>query len=693
MPLKRGLERESCDFCFRRKVKCDRSSRIATGYPACSQCDLRETFCTFKSDDVRIQRRRQGSGALNTSFGPDSASETPVAVRKSSRAIFSNVEQTYDPSRSMLALDGYTSAPALSSASVSNPSSLGGTEVTTSIPSLAPDHSQSAFFPNVEFDLSPESISYLGSIFFGSDWTPLLSTVDDNSMVDAAAVPPLIDELDGSELAAIPKENPYHVSGIGTDTMNAAIEAYFTFASLALPILYKDAFMDDYKSHRSSPALVFAVACRGCPFIQAQAQEKWTIQQCLASRFRDAFLLSRSSAEANHDAAVRLDDLEALALMVDFEYDKTDSQTSPIQSQLQNLFLTRDSLVMMTLQYRTETRPVAAGAGAAAPVTLSKATQRQTLLFWYIYGWDAFTSLDHKLGSRIRDDDDGDDDADPSRRLGDHESHVNNYFDAILNLAAIARRMARELCGSVARRKGVSPKHVESLYKQLEEWQMNISPVSQIDTWESRDRGANSLQRRTSTTRDAESTGFSPLHQVFLTFLKLNLYLQLEACVSEYGLKDRSSFLGQIVEGRVRYETLQAAYKVVKVAQWANDLSERQLGFDPGKGHNVFDLAPELLRNICVGAARWLSRRAKEMIQATVLREASKFEIRTPECIASDENTVDSSREQARSLMESGIMLRDIAATATSHRDTGHLIGRLDEELESLKKLMRKQEI
>lgn len=59
MPLKRGLVRESCDFCFRRKVKCDRSLRFTEGFDTCSQCDARgEQCCLENPDDIRTQRQK-----------------------------------------------------------------------------------------------------------------------------------------------------------------------------------------------------------------------------------------------------------------------------------------------------------------------------------------------------------------------------------------------------------------------------------------------------------------------------------------------------------------------------------------------------------------------------------------------------------------------------------------------------------
>ena len=69
MPLKRGLERGSCDFCFRRKIKCDRQIRATQGFHTCSPCNVRGGQCRLDdSDDIRIRRRQtagpRGDGAV-----------------------------------------------------------------------------------------------------------------------------------------------------------------------------------------------------------------------------------------------------------------------------------------------------------------------------------------------------------------------------------------------------------------------------------------------------------------------------------------------------------------------------------------------------------------------------------------------------------------------------------------------------
>ncbi|KAI1153506.1 hypothetical protein F4825DRAFT_251631 [Nemania diffusa] len=637
MPLKRGLERESCDFCFRRKIKCDRSSRALSGHPTCSQCDIRQTPCTFDSDDVRVQRRRMSSlKAGITSHGSirNDLNDTPSSF--SDRATIS----------AQLPLDRGVST--ITQSLMSRPS----------LPS----------YPDFEFELSPEGTSFLDSIFLQNhDMTEPMTNWDN--------MPTLALQLiDGSQNNLVAAKNPYCYLDIQPEILDAAIDAYFNVASIALPILSKEGFIADYKDHLSSPALVFAVACRGCPF--TQAPEKWTLQQRLATRFRETFLQARSTASSQ--AVVRLDELEALALMVDFEYQNSEDSTSPLQLQLQNLLLTHDSLVGMTLQYRIETQ-LAAETGV--PTTLSRATQRQTLLFWYVYGWDAFFSLDRKVPSRIRDED-----IDLSRQSYEYESQ--SYFDAILSLAGIARKMTRTLCSPIARRKGTKHQDIENIYKQLEDWHMNICPPSLQVQSSSHD---SSRQERT-LSFSTEIKQFPHIHRVIATLLELNCFMQVEACVSQYGIEEPGSLMGQIIDMRVKYETLQAAQKIAEVAGWIEKLTVSQRTSTSISTHVMADLAPGVIRNICAGASTWLSGRAKEILHPTAHDEISNHTVSTPGFSAGNTDIAGLSKEPAGSWMESLATLRNIAATATSHQDTGYLVERLDRQLKPLKELAKTYE-
>lgn len=674
MSLKRGLERESCDFCFRRKIKCDRSSRAVMGHLACSQCDLRQTPCTFESDDVRLQRRRKNSPKRRLSnVGP--GINTPI-VTKPQQQIGHGVissdgwtrtrNSAVTPSNDMLPptfVDSsiVSSRPLLDSGSTTaTPQSMTTMTTTTMTPMTT---FSLPTCRDLEFELSPEGISFLDSIFLHSHDISEYATSRDT------APTPALQLVNEPQNIIVTTKNPYCNLDIPPETLDAAIVAYFSFASIALPHLSKDGFMEDYKGRRSSTALVCAVACRGCPY--TRLSEKWTLQQHFASRFREAFLQARSITLGQD--IVRLDDLEALALMLDFEYESTESFTTPIQSQLQILLLTHDSLVLMALQYRIETCPMTE---SGVPAPLSRAAQRQTLLFWYVYGWDAFCCLDRKITSRIRDED-----IDLSVRPHGHDEN-QSYFDAILSLATIARKLARALCGPVARRKGVKHDDIKSCYKQLEEWRANICPSAL--KFQYSDHASPRQDRTLSPGKDIKD--FLPLHKAVVASLELNCFMQLEACVSQYGIEDRDSLLGQIVETQVRYESLQTAYRVVEVARWIEGLTFNERMLTSKSTYLMADLAPVIIRNIFAGVSNWLSLKAKETLRSTA-EEGPRIAVERLDHVFGDKNSTRLSKDRGRSWVESLTTLRNIAATATSHRDTECMIQRLDQQLESLKGL------
>lgn len=650
--LKRGVERESCDFCFRRKIKCDRSARLSS----CSQCDLRQTPCTFECDDIRIQRRRKNPTEEGTvevsmsnemSFGQHTmptliSNDDPVSKDSSGMILeddtLVNSSHDYILSRQLI-LDRSVAVSTQTSMTVVPPSPL----------------------RDLEFEPSSNDLAFLDSFFLqGSDTAETPTEWDSIPNHN-------LQLIDDHEKIPPPAQSPYCSLDVPAEMLDTAIDAYFNFATLALTFLTREGFMDDYKAHRGSRALVFAVACRGCSFIQMT--EKWSLQQLLASRFRQAFLGARSSASSGD--TVRLDDLEALALMVDFGYER--GETSPLQLQLENLLLTHDSLVAMTLRYRIETRVRTEGGSSSS---LSTAIQRQSLLFWYVYGWDAFHSLDCKMPSRIQDED-----VDLLRTL--HENEKQSYLAAILDLAVIARRMTRVLCNPVARRRGAKHQDVENLYEQLEEWRKDACPaVFNIDVSD-----IPSSPERASLGPRTEAQRVLPIDKAVIKMLELNCYMQLDACISRYGIEQHGSLRGEIVAMRVKYETLQAAYKIVEVARWIERHAFSMTEPTSTTTHAITDLAPGVIRNICAGAHNWIYQKAKEVIPSTELRKINPETLESDDVFEHDSN-VEASKERMKSWMGSLTTLRDTAAAATSHRDTGCLIERLDRQIGSLKALI-----
>lgn len=183
------------------------------------------------------------------------------------------------------------------------------------------------------------------------------------------------------------------------------------------------------------------------------ALNKWDLQQRLACKFREVYLNARTTASDNEE--IKLDDLEALALIINFEYDDADSP--PLHLNLGRLFLKHESLVLMTCQYRISDRILTDPTPSAM---LARSSKRRVLLYWHVYGLDAFHCLDRKQASHILNND-----ASSSECLPQHEA--KDYFDAILALAIIARKIVHTLCSTAAKRQGVEPNDVHILYEQL----------------------------------------------------------------------------------------------------------------------------------------------------------------------------------------------------------------------------------
>ncbi len=442
MPLKRGLEREACDFCHRRKVRCDRSLRATQGHAACSQCALREVHCRLDdSDDIRIQQRRGFSARGGIADACVQESE-PSSVN------------------TLLELPGIST------------SSLASEPQFDFLPpgdiNLAPPQYPDDLFADDAFGLSLDNIFFLDQVFMGdSGSTEWNSTVQ---IANAQDVSSTMDEEQSNTQeqqeqisvfsAEALDESSWQAGFPDPTTLTAALHSYFNFAASFLSILLEDAFWQDYHTGRCSQALICAIACRGLPFTAAPNQ--WHLQQRVARRFREAFLQARSTA--SDDAMIRLDDLEALALMIGFGYDDIGSPT--LQSSLGNLFLKHESLVLMTLQSRICDH----GSTSSDPsATLARAGERRALLYWHVYGLDAFHCLDRKQISYIPDHD-----ADAHETLPHHEA--KSYFDAILALAIIARKTVQMLCSPAAKRQGVESSSVHVLYEQLHHWKNHSCP-------------------------------------------------------------------------------------------------------------------------------------------------------------------------------------------------------------------------
>ncbi|KAK3175700.1 hypothetical protein K4F52_010055 [Lecanicillium sp. MT-2017a] len=626
MRLKRGVVRESCDLCHRRKIKCDRAARIARGHAGCSQCSIRQTVCSVDdSDDIRLRQLRQPSGLPNASRSRD----IPVTTQPDSISY----SQPFHPA---------------------NAEALGATPA-----ELTPSYDL--------FDLNAESILFLDQIFMGD----LASADWDGHMPDLGLQldqPTTTDEVDpaieGHDETVDSSQNQYYNGkdlwsscGIDYNTFNAALQAYFRFATLALPVLFAEAFWKDCQAGLGSDALVYAVACRGMPFLSIH--NKWSIQQKLALRFKERFFERQQGV--NRGTSTRLDDVEALALMAGFPYDEM-SSPSPY-SHLESLFLSHDSLVLTTLQCRLE------GVGSEQACRPTMAAERLTLLFWHVYGLDAFHGLDKKSISRIPE---GEPDA---TNVVPHSNSVG-YLDAILGLAVVARRIFHLMCSTSARRQGVDRADVNALYGQIRSWRKDSCPphlqrfVSEDGELQSRD--------------EAESGGpghHLKVQRAVLWLLEVNCYMQMENCVDEYGFQASGAVLDdEMAVLQVRHESLRAVQEATRIMRWIRS-SKSWRGTTPY--FSLPDLSP-IIRDICAGLSYWTCASGRSLLERGPVSHLPYRVNPNRERVKQGEEDDGNIRSRAEGYLEVAGGFRDMVALAVSHQDTEALVQRLDEFIASV---------
>ncbi|GJN70051.1 hypothetical protein PLICBS_004103 [Purpureocillium lilacinum] len=572
MQLKRGVERESCDFCHRRKIKCDRALRIGRGNEGCSQCSLRQLTCSLDdSDDVRIRNKRRQ--AIVPRERVTQYDDRP-GTRSSTQDVLSDDDLRYHPTHAKAPL--FPSPPDAETVRLLNDS--------------APDLS----VLRNPLELSLDAGLFLDQIFMANPAVP--ASAGPSATLSAqlhSPQPPAVQPLTeptGEYHAAL--HEPWLGCDLSLATFNAALHAYFDLAALCMPVLLEDAFWDDYRAGRCSPCLIFAVACRGMPYIEAA--DKWNVQQRLAGKFRDAFFEAQKRPAGQ--APTRLDDLEALAIMLHFKY--SDAGRSSLDEHLENLFLTHDSLVLMML------RSCATGTMLQAPddpTAPTRANDRRTLLFWHVYGLDAFSNMDYQTASRIAD---SDVDAPPDLL----RTQSASYLDAILALAVIARRILQRLCTVTTRQRGIKAEDVGPLYDELADWRQNHcagqlpkpqhSPVDSVESRHSpRVRSVNHL---------------ADLHRAVAWLLEINCYMQIENFVDQYGFQNAASILSEAVYHRVEYESLRAVDQVADMSWW---LAQIRLHGKEAKTHSLIDLAPSILRDVCKGLCVWTCLRAEKLLQ------------------------------------------------------------------------------
>ncbi|KAH6610281.1 fungal transcriptional regulatory [Trichoderma cornu-damae] len=462
-------------------------------------------------------------------------------------------------------------------------------------------------------------------------------------------------------LAGSAPQEPWIACNLDEATFDAALQAYFGFAGVHLPVIIEDAFWQDYRAGRCSLALVYAIACRGMPF--TATPDSWEKQQRLALKFREKFLEAQQLSTGK--SAIRLDDLEALAAMVNWTYDE--AHGSRLHSQLGSLFLTHESLVLATLQSQTQEYNMAKPASSDL---LARSEERRTLLFWHVYGLDAFRSLDQKTMSRIPD---GENDG-VSRKLPRHDS--GSYLDAVLNLAIIAREISQALVTVNTKRKGVKPRDVTTIHERLRRWQKHDCPLHLC-------RGRDGKGRLLPLAIDEPSKAqfLRPLQCSILWLLEINCYMQVEDCVSQYGVQSEAPFEAEMTALRVEFEALRAVHDGVEISRWMKQHSATADRGAPVQGYSLIDLAPSIARDICAGLCFWICERGKRVLRRGSPRVTNIHPQNRPQ-EAKDE-LKDQRKQDVSDYISVAKEFRNAVATATSHRDTQCVLERLDKQIAS----------
>ncbi|KAJ5999727.1 hypothetical protein N7481_000136 [Penicillium waksmanii] len=628
--LKRGLPRESCNFCHGRKIKCDRSLRAKEGHTSCSQCALRQSPCRL--DDPTETR-------------------TPSRARETARGGKTGLNLG-DGDGILPRGDNPEATPF---ASTSQPEPLQLQEY---------DQSTSIHYPDIMFDenfltLSRDNIFFLDQVFMDDNGEARWLADDQGVGVTISNTSNIDEGLSGlsEQQAQQSTEISSWPDGV-TDSntaFTAAINCYFKFAAPWLPILLEDAFWEDYRNGRASHVLASAVACRGMPF--TAVPDRWNIQQRFARDFREAYLGARSIA--SDDGSIRLDDLEALALMVNFEYDDTD--TPPLHSNLGRLFLKHESLVLMTLQSRIQDR-VSTSSGSM--VSLARARERRVLLYWHVYGLDAFHCLDRKQISLIPDKNKSE-----NGNLPPHE--VSDFLDAVLELAVIARKLLQRLCSESAKRSGVEPNDVHDLYEQIYHWRNQTCPPHLRRHEES--LGVLATQDKNED-YPTEMQRHIQLHRAVLWALEINCLMQVECAVSDFGIRDSANLRADITAARVKYESLRALNNTISICHW---IDLHTISDEDGKQHSLVDLAPLALRNVCAGLCYWSCQNLNDTYSTQISKKPALSDGRQARTDGQN-HTMDDRIQNAK-------LLRDTAAKATSHRDTADILARLDKQITMFK--------
>lgn len=313
----------------------------------------------------------------------------------------------------------------------------------------------------------------------------------------------------------------YRECGLSIEDYVESLHAYFDFPGLHCQFIPEESFWEDFREERCSPALLFAIACRGIPY--TSAEKKWDKQQRLAV----SCLKGLPKADINEAPTntMRVDDLEAMALMLEFEYETLNTASLPSSGH----FMTHDALILRALQSRN--RILARFDPSAA---LAHADERFELLYWHVYVLDSFRCLRclrYQSMSLIPDD--------SVLCLANVllEREVETYPDAMLTLGIIVRQIANIFLQARMTTKGINLADVSRIYEKLAHWRNHILPSSLRSPVE-REVESPAQTRFIRGSTPIPASRQNAVYRAVLWALEISCYLQVEQLISCVGWKE-----------------------------------------------------------------------------------------------------------------------------------------------------------
>ena len=168
--------------------------------------------------------------------------------------------------------------------------------------------------------------------------------------------------------------------------------------------------------------------------------------------------------------------------------------------------------------------------------------------------------------------------------------------------------------------------------------------------------------------QSTEMQRYINLHRAVLWALEINCLMQIECYVSDFGVKDNGDLRAELITARVEYESLRALNDMIAISRWVDP---HAICDEDGKRHSLIDLAPLALRNACAGLCFWACQRGIKSMQLS----------RTGIPLGRMGHPGNAQKHPAHAHLESARLLRDSAAKATSHRDTGDVLERLEKQI------------